>query len=94
MNSPLKNSLQMIRSVIKDIQAYHVADASGLVKLDAMENPYHLSMGLKESLQARLSEAELNRYPDPSARSLREKLREVMQVPEGKAIVLGNGSMS
>jgi histidinol-phosphate aminotransferase len=39
-----------------------------------------------------LSGAELNRYPDPSAASLRDKLREVMQVPENKAIVLGNGS--
>ena len=92
MNSPLKNSIQMIRSVIKDIQAYHVADASGLIKLDAMENPYQLSGGLKERLQARLSEVELNRYPDPSAAELRTKLREVMQVPQEKAIVLGNGS--
>lgn len=82
----------MIRSVIRDIQAYHVADARGLIKLDAMENPYQLSAGLKERLQARLSEAELNRYPDPSATSLRDKLRQVMQVPQDKAIVLGNGS--
>jgi len=92
MNSPLQNSIQKIRSVIKDIQAYHVADARGLIKLDAMENPYALSDGLKAKLQARLSEAELNRYPDPSAAVLREKLREVMHVPQDKAIVLGNGS--
>ena len=92
MNSPLKNSIEKIRPVIKDIQAYHVADAHGLIKLDAMENPYQLSGGLRAKLQARLSEAELNRYPDPSAAALRDKLREVMQVPQGKAIVLGNGS--
>ena len=92
MNSPLRNSMQKIRSVIKDIQAYHVADARGLIKLDAMENPYQLSEGLKAKLQARLSEAELNRYPDPSAAALRDKLREVMRVPQGKSIVLGNGS--
>jgi len=92
MNSPLKNSIQKIRPVIKDIQAYHVADARGLIKLDAMENPYQLSEGLKAKLQARLSEAELNRYPDPSAAALRDKLREVMRVPQGKSIVLGNGS--
>ncbi|GMR01490.1 MAG: histidinol-phosphate transaminase [Gammaproteobacteria bacterium] len=92
MTSPLKNSIQMIRPVIKSIQAYQVADASGLIKLDAMENPYQLSGGLKEKLQARLSEADLNRYPDPSAASLRNRLREVMQVPEDKSIMLGNGS--
>jgi len=92
MNSPLKNCLQTIRPVIKNIQAYHVADASGLIKLDAMENPYALPEGLKAELQVKLSEAALNRYPDPSASALREKLRQVMQVPEDKAIVLGNGS--
>jgi histidinol-phosphate aminotransferase len=92
MTSPLKNSLEAIRPVIKQLQAYHVADASGLIKLDAMENPYRLSAELQAGLQARLSTAELNRYPDPSASRLRNKLLQVMQVPENKAIVLGNGS--
>ncbi|MCK4676057.1 MAG: aminotransferase class I/II-fold pyridoxal phosphate-dependent enzyme, partial [Gammaproteobacteria bacterium] len=92
MTSSLKNSLQTIRPVIKEIQAYHVADASGLIKLDAMENPYSLSEGLKLELQVKLSEAELNRYPDPSASSLCNKLKQVMQVPDDKSIVLGNGS--
>ncbi len=92
MASSLENCLQVIRPVIKEIQAYHVADASGLIKLDAMENPYSLPEDLKTKLQIKLSEADLNRYPDPSARFLREKLRQVMQVPEDKAIVLGNGS--
>ena len=78
--------------MIKNISAYHVADASGLIKLDAMENPYQLSEGLKTQLQHKLAEAELNRYPDPSANSLRKKLAQVMQVPEDKSIVLGNGS--
>lgn len=92
MSSSLKNSLDKIRPVIKNIQAYHVADASGLIKLDAMENPYSLGKGLKKELQERLAVAELNRYPDPSAKYLREKLKQVMQVPSGKEVVLGNGS--
>lgn len=92
MSSSLENCLQVIRPVIKEIQAYHVADASGLIKLDAMENPYPLPEDLKIKLQIKLSEADLNRYPDPSASVLRKKLRQVMQVPEDKAIVLGNGS--
>ena len=92
MTSTLKNCLQKIRPVIKKIQAYHVADASGLIKLDAMENPYQLSEGLKAELQVELNKAELNRYPDPSAARLRKKLSQVMSVPEGKSIVLGNGS--
>ncbi len=92
MSSALKNSLQAIRSVIKDIQAYQVSDASGLIKLDAMENPYQLSEQLRAELRVKLSEADLNRYPDPSASRLRNKLKQVMQVPEDKSIVLGNGS--
>ncbi len=92
MNTPLKNCLQKIRPVIKSIQAYHVADAGGLIKLDAMENPYPLSEELKLQLQARISRAELNRYPDPSASALRRKISQAMRVPEDKAIVLGNGS--
>ena len=90
--SVLDKARRWIRPVIKKIQAYHVADASGLIKLDAMENPYPLSADLKAQLQARLSEADLNRYPDPAASALREKLRQVMQVPQDKEIVLGNGS--
>ena len=88
----LEKSLSWIRPVIKEIQAYHVADASGLIKLDAMENPYQLADELKAKLQRRLSAAELNRYPDPSVSSLRNKLRDVMHVPQDKSIVLGNGS--
>jgi len=88
----LLKSLRWIRPVIKKIQAYHVADASGLIKLDAMENPYQLSADLKAQLQDRLNKADLNRYPDPAASVLREKLRQVMQVPPDKEIVLGNGS--
>jgi len=92
MNVTLKRCLQRIRPVIKNLQAYHVADASGLIKLDAMENPYQLSEDLKSGLQVELSKAELNRYPDPSANSLRKKLRHAMSVPDDKSIVLGNGS--
>jgi len=88
----LEKSLRWIRPVIKEIQAYHVADASGLIKLDAMENPYQLPVDLKAKLQEQLREADLNRYPDPSASALQKKLKQVMQVPQGKSIVLGNGS--
>ncbi len=91
-NSVLDKASRWIRPVIKKIHAYHVADASGLIKLDAMENPYQLSVDLTAQLQARLAAADLNRYPDPAASELREKLRQVMQVPQDKEIVLGNGS--
>lgn len=84
--------LNWIRPEIRKLTAYHVADAEGLVKLDAMENPYPLPAELLSQWQQVISSAALNRYPDPSAAELRDKLSQVMAVPEGKAIVLGNGS--
>ncbi|MDQ6995235.1 MAG: hypothetical protein Q9M18_06530 [Mariprofundaceae bacterium] len=38
----------MIRKDIRALTAYHVPDASGMIKLDAMENPF----SLPEDLQA------------------------------------------
>lgn len=83
--------LNWIRPEIRALKAYHVADASGLTKLDAMENPYTLDE-LTEHWPEVLAAAEINRYPDPSAAVLREKLAQVMGVPEGAETVLGNGS--
>ena len=84
--------LKWIRPEIRELSAYHVPDASGLVKLDAMENPYGLPEGLLPQWQQGLASVALNRYPDPAATELQARLTEVMQVPQGKSIVLGNGS--
>lgn len=84
--------LKWIRPEIRDLTAYHVADADGLVKLDAMENPYVLPKELMAELNQRVSVASLNRYPDPSANELTKTLSKAMGVPAGKAITLGNGS--
>ena len=88
----LEKSLRWIRPAIKKINAYHVPDADGLIKLDAMENPYQLPDALQAKLQIRLASAALNRYPDPSAKKLHDKLQRVMEVPDDRSIVLGNGS--
>lgn len=84
--------LKWIRPEIRALKAYHVADASGLVKLDAMENPYSLPAELLEQAQAGLSTAAINRYPDPAAKALRARIAKVMQVPACAETVLGNGS--
>lgn len=83
--------LNWIRPEIRALNAYHVADASGLTKLDAMENPYTLDELTGHWPQV-LAAAEINRYPDPSASVLRKKLSQVMAVPAGAETVLGNGS--
>lgn len=89
MNESLLN---WIRPEIRQLKAYHVADAKGLVKLDAMENPYVLPESLISQWQQLLSDAALNRYPDPAASELNNELSRVMSVPAEQSVILGNGS--
>ncbi|HEB55143.1 MAG TPA: histidinol-phosphate transaminase [Gammaproteobacteria bacterium] len=81
-----------IRPEIRELSAYHVPDAAGLIKLDAMENPYHWPQDKIDQWLELLRTAELNRYPDPQAESLKDRLREAMGVPAGSSMLLGNGS--
>jgi histidinol-phosphate aminotransferase len=63
-----------------------------MLKLDAMESPFGLPADLCTAIGERAAAAALNRYPDPAARALKERLRASMQIPAGMEIVLGNGS--
>ena len=81
-----------VRPAIRELGAYAVPDASGLIKLDAMENPYAWPESLVEQWLATLREVRLNRYPDPASRQLTDTLRRVMQIPDSAAVLLGNGS--
>lgn len=82
----------LIRPEVLAMAAYHVADARGMVKLDAMENPYGLPESLRTEIARLAAEAPLNRYPDPGGAELKRRLQAVMAVPEGMALMLGNGS--
>ena len=83
---------KVIRPEIQAMQAYQVSDATGLVKLDVMESPYRLPDGLAAEVGQSVSEVAMNRYPVPTATKLRALIREVMQVPAGCDVLLGNGS--
>jgi histidinol-phosphate aminotransferase len=83
---------QLIRDEIRALAAYHVPDSRGMIKLDAMENPYRLPSEVDSEIAAVVAAAPLNRYPDPHARSLKQRLRESMSVPEGMELLIGNGS--
>ena len=86
------NPEQLVRPEILALKAYHVAEAEGMVKLDAMENPYRLPPEMRSELAAVLADAEINRYPEPTGRKLRKLLAEKMRVPAGMQLLLGNGS--
>ena len=83
---------QLVRPEVLALSAYHVPDAGGMVKLDAMENPYALPPELRRQLAERLASLDLNRYPEPNPRGLRQAIARSMGVPEGSELLLGNGS--
>ncbi|MBI3562705.1 MAG: histidinol-phosphate transaminase [Gammaproteobacteria bacterium] len=87
-----KTPSELIRANIRALSAYHVPPATGMIKLDAMENPYRWPVPMQDQWLALLREVELNRYPDPHATQLTQALRQAMAVPAGSEIVLGNGS--
>jgi histidinol-phosphate aminotransferase len=82
----------VIRPLVRGWQSYHVPSADGMVKLDAMENPYLLPPALREELAQRLAALELNRYPVPSYTRLKAAICAQLGVPAGYDVLLGNGS--
>lgn len=87
-----KTPEDVIREEIRALKAYPVPDATGMVKLDAMENPYTLPPELRGRIARLVEHAALNRYPDPSAPALKTRLRQALRVPDGVELLLGNGS--
>ena len=86
------NPLDRIRPDVRAMHAYVVQDATGYLKLDAMENPYSLPPDLQAALGQRLGQLALNRYPGPRYADLRAALAQHAGLPQGHALILGNGS--
>jgi histidinol-phosphate aminotransferase len=82
----------LVRPEILALKAYPVPSSEGMVKLDAMENPYSLPEALRRELALALARVDVNRYPTPSPQKLREAIARRMSVPAGMEILLGNGS--
>ncbi|APR37105.1 histidinol-phosphate transaminase [Paraburkholderia sp. SOS3] len=82
----------IIRRDVLAMTSYPVPDATGYIKLDAMENPFELPPPLAAQLGERLSGVALNRYPAPRPGALIDKLKRVMRIPANCDVLLGNGS--
>ena len=82
----------LIREPIRALSAYHVPDSRGLIKLDAMENPYRWPEPVVEDWLNELRSAAVNRYPDPAALTLKQRLQSAFGIPVGMEVLLGNGS--
>ncbi len=77
---------------ILNSQPYKVESSKYLVKLDAMENPHGLPLGLREKWLALLNKTAVNRYPDPVCSELRSRLRQAMSLDRSVNMLFGNGS--
>ena len=60
------------------------------VYLDKNENPFRLPPSLREEIRQLISSVDLNRYPDPEGKKLKQVLSELTGVSE-ENLVIGNG---
>ncbi len=92
MTAAAPSPLDRIRRDVRSMHAYAVQDAAGMLKLDAMENPHPLPADLQAALGARLGAVALHRYPGPRIDDLRAALAAHAGLPDGHALIVGNGS--
>jgi len=74
------------------MHAYAIQPSAGLVKLDAMENPFRLPPELQQALGERLGRVAINRYPVDCVGQVIDALSRFVGLPAGCALMLGNGS--
>jgi len=82
----------VVRPEILAERAYHVPDTDGLVLMHANENPHPLPAELRARLAQAVAGVALNRYPDGGGAAVKAALARTLPLPEGAALVLGNGS--
>ena len=92
MKAALDRALNTLRADVRAMRAYQVHPAAGLIKLDAMENPYRLPEALQQALGERLGRVAINRYPGERTGDLARALAAHGRLPEGQGLMLGNGS--
>ncbi len=85
---------RIARTIRQDVQssaAYAIQPSAGMVKLDAMENPFALPAELRRALGERLARVAINRYPLGKP-ELAAALARHFDVPAGCSVMVGNGS--
>ena len=93
MNAPSLNA-RIARTIRQDVTSsagYAIQPSAGMVKLDAMENPFGLPPALRRALGERLAEVAINRYPINKG-EVAAALAQHFGVPAGCKLIVGNGS--
>lgn len=82
---------QLVREGLKKLIPYNPGNYTGLIKLDANENPYDFPAGLMQQVLDTAGPQTFNRYPDAMAEELINELAQWHKV-ETRQIMVGNGS--
>jgi histidinol-phosphate aminotransferase len=91
--TPLADRLRTtIRQDVASMHGYAIQPSAGLVKLDAMENPFRLPPELQRELGERLGRVAINRYPTQCTADVITALSRFVDLPAGCKLMLGNGS--
>ena len=90
--TPQAAAARTLRADVRALRAYHVGDAAGCIKLDAMESPYELPPDLREEIARAVRDTPLNRYPDADLAGLQQQVREAFGIPAAAGVLFGNGS--
>ena len=89
LDDRLKN---VVRQDVQSMHGYAIQPSAGLVKLDAMENPFRLPEPLQRELGERLGRVAINRYPVDCVADVIAALSRYVNLPAGCKLMLGNGS--
>ena len=81
-----------VRRDVQGMHAYAIQQSAGLLKLDAMENPFRLPDALQRELGERLGRVAINRYPTSCVGDVIAALARHVELPAGCRLMLGNGS--
>ena len=82
----------VVRPEIRALSAYAVATAEGMIKLDAMENPFGLPAAVRTRLGEALGRVPINRYPDGKADAVRDSLGRAFSIPADQGLLVAIGS--
>jgi len=81
-----------LRQDVQSMHAYAIQPSAGLIKLDAMENPFTLPAELQRELGERLGRVAINRYPSQCVADVVAALSKFVDLPAGCKLMPGNGS--
>ena len=92
MTSLAQRIQAIIRQDVQSMHGYAIQASTGLVKLDAMENPFRLPAAMQSELGERLGRVAINRYPSTCVAEVISALTAFVKPPPSAKLMLGNGS--